>query len=207
MLDINLNDEETLYNLSTDIDNLGNVTLGIATVLGLISIDLVILCAILSREKKNEHHHRDHSNQPDWQLFWLSQWYFNRYNHHCCHDYEYHRHHHVENNAEDYYYFLAATVLTSFLCTIVAVILALHFHLLTLAFILTGVWSAGFALKVLAWAIRPNLPEAEALNQEIFEAQATRPADEIPVVEVTIVNEEANNIKNITPAAPLAPGY
>lgn len=184
-LNLTLKDEEALYNLSTGIDNLGNVTLGVATFMGLISIDIVLFVAILNQEKKNNNHHRDHSNQTDWQLFWLSQWYFNRYDRHCCHSYEYHRHHRLDTN--DYNTFLATTVLTSFLCTIVAVILALHFHLLTLALILAGVWSASFALKGIAWAIRPRLPEGEVLQEGIPMAQTTQTANEIPLVDATIL--------------------
>lgn len=151
-------DLENLYNVSQDLDNIGNFTLGVATILGLVSIDIVFLAIIfLSKDKKN--HDRDNTH---WELFFFSRWYSDRYFHHCCHDSYHHSARRMSDDHDDN--FFVTTVMTSMICTAVAIILALHFHLLTLAIIFASVWGAAFAIKSIAYIIRPNLPEAEVFS-------------------------------------------
>ena len=187
MIDLNLTDGdlETLYKVSQSIDNVGNLTLGIATILGLVSIDIVLLVAIFNSDKDNRHRRDD----VNWELFWFSRWYSDRCYHHCCH----HEYNSLTRRMayHDDYSFIAATVFVSLICTVVAIFLALHFHLFTLAFILAGVWGAGLALKGLAYAICPNLPEAQVVEEDLIPTTADIP--EAPMAHAEF---------DITPSAP-----
>lgn len=198
----NLYNEESLFRLSNTIDDIGNVTLGIATIVGFISIDVVLICFI-SKELSKRAHSEQRDPNADWNLFFLTNWYMNSYN--SCH------HHHYrggrqalqEINPADFKNFLFATVGISFLTTIASIILALHLHLFTLALVLASVWGAALALKGLAYTMK-----------QFVEWESNQTPNSLPIAPAEIVSSNGDNDaiyvdiqKLFNPSAPSIPHH
>jgi hypothetical protein len=152
-------DSKSLSIISEGLDDMGNFTLVAATIIGLISVDLVFLLAIIRGAQESKDHERRRSNNSDRELFWLTQTYYHSWSHRCCHDYGYNHHRRIPNNT--YLFsdeiFIAITVGVSLITTAAAIALAIHFHLTTMVMFLSGIWLTGFALKAFAYALKLNI--------------------------------------------------
>ena len=200
----NIQSRESAYQLSQTLDNIGNYTLIAATFVGLVSIDMVILAAICKKasEPRDENHH--HRDKEDWELFWLTRMYFRSWDHHCCHDYRYYHHHRRfdDDHLFSYEFFAALTMFISMICTAIAITLAIHFNLPGMVLFLSGIWLTAFALKAIAYAIRPDMsstPEIQATN-------AQQASSSVPVA-TPVVGLDAEVIYATATIEPSAPPY
>lgn len=171
-------DSESLSIISKTADDLGNYTLVAATIIGLISVDLVVLSAIISKARESKEHDRRRPGNSDWELFRLTQTYYHSFNHHCCYGYHHRRRTPIDDGLFSNELFIAVTMGVSLITTAVAFALAIHFHLTAMAMFLSGIWLTGFALKTLAYALKPNItPTAPPLTEN----QSTTIPTAIPV--------------------------
>jgi len=154
----NIQSRESAYQLSQTLDNIGNYTLIAATVVGLISIDMVLLAAICQKASEPRDENHRHRDREDLELFWLTRIYFRSWDHHCCHDYHHHhRRRRLDDDLFSYELFAALTMFISMICTAIAITLAIHFNLPGMVLFLSGIWLTAFALKAMAYAIRPDM--------------------------------------------------
>jgi hypothetical protein len=176
----NIQSRESAYQLSQTLDNIGNYTLIAATVVGLISIDMVLLAAICQKASEPRDENHRHRDREDLELFWLTRIYFRSWDHHCCHDYHHHhRRRRLDDDLFSYEIFAALTMFISLVCTAIAITLAIHFNLPGMVLFLSGIWLTAFALKAMAYAIRPDMSNAPE-----FQATSSVSSDKSPSIPV-----------------------
>ncbi len=161
---------KTLLQIGDGLEIAGNITLAAAAIFGVLSV-FIVLCAAESKSKPSRKPEPSQGNTTN--IFIMPVVYSNDRDYHHCH----------YDNSE----FYRDLLVSSAICSIIGIVLAIHFQIYWVAIIVAGLWIAAAALSY--------------MGRTLINYALTLPADDSTLTPSAPTKEEVENAVPLVPVA------